>query len=77
MVKNIVVSFIFVISGTHTHSSPGGVGGTALVELASLGFSAQNFNITVQAVVAAIVSASSTLRLGSVKVLNLAVFVLV
>ena len=59
-----------IISGTHTHSTPGGVGGTALVEISTKGFSQENFDATVNGIVESISKAHISMRSGSIRLNN-------
>jgi hypothetical protein len=60
-----------ILSGTHTHSTPGGVGGTALVDITTFGFIRHNFDAIVNGVVAAIAQATGNIRPGVIKVCSL------
>ena len=57
-----------VLSGTHTHSTPGGTGGTALVDITTFGFVKSNFDAAVAGIVEAIVQATGNVQPGSIKI---------
>lgn len=57
-----------IISGTHTHSTPGGVGGTILVDLTTFGYIPQNHRAAVTGIVKAIVDAHESRALGDIYV---------
>ncbi|CAF4608786.1 unnamed protein product, partial [Rotaria sp. Silwood2] len=57
-----------LISGTHTHSTPGGTGGTVLVDLTTLGFVKQNWEACVNGIVQSIMRAHNNLQLGRIKI---------
>jgi len=65
---NLYVRENVIISGTHTHSGPGGIGGTALVDITTLGFIKANFDAAVTGIVNAIGAAHASLRSGSVQI---------
>jgi neutral ceramidase len=56
-----------IISGTHTHSTPGGTGGTALVDITTLGFVKQNWEACVDGIIQSIKRAHNNLQLGRIK----------
>ena len=57
-----------LISGTHTHSGPGGYSYYALYNLSILGFDKQNFEAIVNGIVKSIESAHKNLTLGTIYV---------
>ncbi|CAF3464674.1 unnamed protein product [Rotaria sp. Silwood1] len=57
-----------LISGTHTHSTPGGTGGTALVDITTFGFVKENWEACVNGVVQSIIRAHKNLQLGRIKI---------
>lgn len=57
-----------ILSGTHTHSTPGGTGGTALVDITTLGFIKHNFQAAVDGIVQAIVQATGSIQPGSIRI---------
>ncbi|CAF0798677.1 unnamed protein product [Adineta ricciae] len=57
-----------LISGTHTHSTPGGTGGTALVDITTFGFVKENWEVCVNGIVQAIQHAHQNLQLGRIKI---------
>ncbi len=57
-----------LLAGTHTHSTPGGVGGTALVDITTLGFIKHNFQAAVAGIVLAIQRALADVQAGDIKV---------
>ena len=59
-----------ILSGTHTHSTPGGVGATALIEISTLGFVQHNFDAVVNGIVSAIEQASASVQPGVVRVIS-------
>ena len=56
-----------LISGTHTHSTPGGTGGTVLVDITAFGFVKENWEACVNGIVQSIVRAHQNLQLGRIK----------
>jgi neutral ceramidase len=56
-----------LISGTHTHSTPGGTGGTALVDITTLGFVKENWEACVNGIVQSIQRAHDNLQVGRIK----------
>lgn len=56
-----------MISGTHTHATPGGVGGTALVDITTFGFIKPNYDALTQGIYQAIVNAHNNLQPGNIK----------
>ncbi|CAF4158777.1 unnamed protein product, partial [Rotaria magnacalcarata] len=52
-----------LISGTHTHSTPGGTGGTALVDITTFGFVKENWEACVNGIVQSIMLAHKNLQL--------------
>lgn len=56
-----------IMSGTHTHSTPGGTGGTALVDITTFGFVKENWEACVNGVVQSIISAHNNLQPGTIK----------
>ncbi len=56
-----------ILSGTHTHSTPGGTGGTALVDITTLGFIKHNFDAAVNGIVLAIQRALANVVPGNIK----------
>ncbi|CAF2482921.1 unnamed protein product [Rotaria sp. Silwood2] len=50
-----------LISGTHTHSTPGGTDGTALVDITTLGFVKENWEACVNGIVQSIIHAHKNL----------------
>ena len=57
-----------LISGTHTHSTPGGTGGTALVDITTFGFVKENWEACVNGIVRSIIRAHQNLQLGRIKI---------
>lgn len=57
-----------LISGTHTHSTPGGTGGTALVDITTFGFVKENWEVCVNGIVQSIVRAHQNLQLGRIRI---------
>jgi len=57
-----------ILSGTHTHSTPGGIGGTVLVDVTTFGFVKENFDSAVQGTYEAISRAHYNLRPGVMKI---------
>lgn len=57
-----------LMSGTHSHSTPGGTGGTALVDITTFGFVKENWEACVNGVVQSIVRAHKNLQLGRIKI---------
>lgn len=57
-----------IISGTHTHSTPGGLGGTILVDITTFGFLQHNFDAACNGIVAAISQAHESLTEGDIKI---------
>lgn len=57
-----------LISGTHTHSTPGGTGGTALVDITTLGFVKENWEACVNGIVQSIKRAHTNLQAGRIKI---------
>ena len=57
-----------LMSGTHTHSTPGGTGGTALVDITTFGFVKENWEACVNGVVQSIIRAHQNLQLGRIKI---------
>jgi neutral ceramidase len=57
-----------MISGTHTHATPGGVGGTALVDITTFGFSKENYAAAVEGIFQAIVNAHNNVQPATIKV---------
>lgn len=55
-----------IISGTHTHAAPGGVGGTALVSLTTFGWIEENFDAIVGGIVESIRIAHDNLEPGDI-----------
>jgi neutral ceramidase len=53
--------------GTHTHSTPGGTGGTALVDITTLGFVKENWEACVNGIVQSIICAHQNLQPGTIK----------
>ncbi|CAF0953094.1 unnamed protein product [Adineta steineri] len=56
-----------LMSGTHTHSTPGGTGGTALVDITTFGFVKENWEACVNGIVQSIIRAHKNLQLGRIK----------
>lgn len=56
-----------LISGQHTHATPGGIGGAVLVDLTTLGFSKENHFAAVNGIVRAIVQAHNSVQPAVVK----------
>jgi neutral ceramidase len=56
-----------LISGTHTHASPGGLGGTVLVDITTFGFIKENFDAAVKGIFNAIVKAHNSVEPASIK----------
>jgi neutral ceramidase len=57
-----------MLSGEHTHSTPGGIGGTFMVNLPSSGFNKPNYDAAVAGVVSAILKADASVQPASVRV---------
>ena len=57
-----------LISGTHTHSTPGGTGGTALVDITTFGFVKENWEACVNGIVQSIIRAHNKLQPGRIKI---------
>jgi len=57
-----------IFSGTHTHGTPGGLGGTALVDITTFGFLKNNFDAAVLGISQSIIRAHNNLRPGTVKI---------
>ncbi|CAF1217065.1 unnamed protein product, partial [Didymodactylos carnosus] len=57
-----------LLSGTHTHSTPGGTGGTVLVDITTFGFVKENWEACVAGVVGAIQRAHNNLQPGYIKI---------
>lgn len=55
-----------MLSGTHTHSTPGGTGSTVLVDITTLGFVPGDYEAAVDGVARAILRAHNSLTSGSV-----------
>jgi neutral ceramidase len=51
-----------IISGTHTHATPGGLGGTVLVDLTTFGFIKENHNAAVDGIVLSIQRAHENIQ---------------
>ena len=64
---NLYTDKNILISGTHTHSTPGGTGGTALVDITTLGFVKENWEACVNGVVQSIMRAHKNLQPGRIK----------
>ena len=56
-----------ILSGTHTHSTPGGLGGTALVDITTFGFIKHNFEAGVAGIVNAVRRALANVKPGNLK----------
>lgn len=56
-----------LISGTHTHATPGGLGGTVLVDLTTLGFIPENYEAAVEGIFQSIVAAHNAVVPAVVK----------
>jgi neutral ceramidase len=56
-----------LMSGTHTHSTPGGTGGTALVDITTFGFVKENWEACVNGIVQSIIRAHQNLQPGTIK----------
>ena len=56
-----------IISGTHTHATPGGIGGTTLVDITTLGFIKPNYDAAVNGIYEAIVIAHNRVTPASIK----------
>ena len=56
-----------LISGTHTHATPGGLGGTVLVDLTTLGFIPENYEAAVEGIFQSIVQAHNAVVPAVVK----------
>ena len=56
-----------LMSGTHTHSTPGGTGGTALVDITTFGFVKENWEACVNGIVQSVIRAHENLQLGLIK----------
>jgi neutral ceramidase len=57
-----------LMSGTHTHSTPGGTGGTALVDITTFGFVKENWEACVNGVVQSIIRAHKNLQVGRIRI---------
>jgi neutral ceramidase len=66
--SNLYTEKNVLISGTHTHSTPGGTGGTALVDITTLGFVKENWEACVNGIVQSIIRAHKNLQLGRIKI---------
>lgn len=56
-----------LISGTHTHSAPGGFGGTVLVDITTFGFIKENHEAAVEGIFQSIVRAHNTIQPATIK----------
>jgi len=56
-----------LISGTHTHATPGGIGGTALVGITTFGFIKPNYDAAVEGIAQSIYRAHKNLAPASIK----------
>lgn len=56
-----------LISGTHTHATPGGIGGTVMVDITTLGFVKENYEVAVDGIYASIVRAHNNIQPAVVK----------
>jgi neutral ceramidase len=64
---NLYTDKNILMSGTHTHSTPGGTGGTALVDITTFGFVEENWEACVNGVVQSIIRAHQNLQPGTIK----------
>jgi len=56
-----------LLSGTHTHATPGGLGGTVLVDITTFGFIKENYNAAVLGIFNAIVEAHHNVEPATIK----------
>ncbi|CAF1335658.1 unnamed protein product [Rotaria sordida] len=66
--SNLYTDKNVLISGTHTHSTPGGTGATALVDITTFGFVKENWEACVNGIVQSIIRADKNLQLGRIKI---------
>ena len=64
---NLYTDKNILISGTHTHSTPGGTGGSVLVDITTFGFVKQNWEACVNGIVQSIMRAHQNLEPGRIK----------
>jgi neutral ceramidase len=57
-----------LISGTHTHATPGGIGGTVLVDITTLGFIKENYEAAVEGIFQSIVRAHNNVQPATIKI---------
>lgn len=57
-----------LISGTHTHAAPGGLGGTVLVDITTLGFIPENFEAGAEGIFQSIVMAHNNVQPATIKI---------
>jgi len=65
---NLYTDKNILMSGTHTHSTPGGTGGTALVDITTFGFVKENWESCVNGIVQSIIRAHENLQPGRIKI---------